>query len=162
MIKVTKRVCCEDSASWGSYPTCVFTTTTRAPLGAQQHSFSKVHNEDDESTLLVAAHESVRQCYGCFCWQVDDERSIRPSQSGRQQKRAKNSRWCKKTEVDMLIQDKQALLPLSAQQSSEVPRERIPSRLTFVNEVGQSSQTSSVTARMTAQGDQDPDVLSLS
>ena len=61
-----------------------------------------------------------------------------------------------KTEVDMLIQDKQALLPLSAQQSSEVPRERIiPSRLIFVNEVGQSSQTSSVTARMTAQGDQD-------
>ena len=68
-----------------------------------------------------------------------------------------------KNEVDMLIQDKQALLPLSAQQPSEVPRERIiPSRLIFVNQIGQSSQTSSVTARMTAQGDQEPDVLSLS
>ena len=56
-----------------------------------------------------------------------------------------------KAEVDMLIMDNQALLPLSVQQSSEVPRERIiPSRLVLVEKHEEVSQTRSVKARLTA------------
>ena len=75
-------------ASCGSYLSGVFPVTTRVPLVAQGRKFSEVHGEDDGSLLLMTAHELGRQCEGCLCGQVDDEKMFRPSLSGRQQRDA--------------------------------------------------------------------------
>ena len=66
-----------------------------------------------------------------------------------------------KIETDMLICDKRALVPLSLQESALVPKERIvPSRMVLVKKCDDEGNRF-VKARLTARGDQDPELLSL-
>ena len=66
-----------------------------------------------------------------------------------------------KVETDMLIHDKRALVPLSLEESALVPKERIvPSRMVLVEKCDDDGNRV-VKARLTARGDQDPELLSL-
>ena len=66
-----------------------------------------------------------------------------------------------KVETDMLIHDKRALVPLSLEESALVPKERIvPSRMVLVEKCDDDGNRF-VKARLTARGDQDPELLSL-
>ena len=66
-----------------------------------------------------------------------------------------------KAEIDMLIHDKRALVPLSLEESALVPKERIvPSRMVLVEKCDDDGNRF-VKARLTARGDQDPKLLSL-
>ena len=66
-----------------------------------------------------------------------------------------------KVETDMLISDKRPLVPLSLEESVLVPKERIvPSRLVLVETCDEDGKRF-VKARLTARGDQDPELLSL-
>ena len=65
-----------------------------------------------------------------------------------------------KVETDMLILDKRALVPLSLE-SALVPKEKIvPSRMVLVEKCDDDGNRF-VKARLTARGDQDPELLSL-
>ena len=65
-----------------------------------------------------------------------------------------------KIETDMLICDKRALVPLSLEESALVPKERIvPSRMVLVEKCDDEGNRF-VKARLTAKGDQDPELLS--
>ena len=67
-----------------------------------------------------------------------------------------------KVETDMLIHDKRALVPLSLEVSALVPKERIvPSRMVLVEKCDDDDGNRFVKARLTARGDQDPELLSL-
>ena len=66
-----------------------------------------------------------------------------------------------KVETDMLIHDKRALVPLSLEESALVPKERIvPSQMVLVEKCDDDGNRF-VKARLTARGDQDPELLSL-
>ena len=61
----------------------------------------------------------------------------------------------------MLI-DREVVLPLSVEKLNQVPRNRVvPSRMVLVEKFDDETQTSVVKARVTARGDQDPDLLSI-
>ena len=61
----------------------------------------------------------------------------------------------------MLIHDKRALIPLSLEESALVPKERfVPSRMVLVEKCDDDGKRF-VKARLTARGDQDPELLSL-
>ena len=61
----------------------------------------------------------------------------------------------------MLIHDKRALVPLSLEESALVPKERVvPSRMVLVEKCDDDGNRF-VKARLTARGDQDPELLSL-
>ena len=61
----------------------------------------------------------------------------------------------------MLIHDKRALVPLSLEESALVPKDRIvPSRMVLVEKCDDDGNRF-VKARLTARGDQDPELLSL-
>ena len=61
----------------------------------------------------------------------------------------------------MLISDKRAIVPLALEESAVVPKERIvPSRMVLVEKCGDDGKRF-VKARLTARGDQDPELLSL-
>ena len=63
-----------------------------------------------------------------------------------------------KVETDMLIHDKRALVPLSLEESALVPKERIvPSRMVLVEKCDDDGNRF-VKARLTARGDQDPEL----
>ena len=81
---------------------------------------------------LVTASAPWRQCEGCLL--ASGRREIDPSEPEWSIDEArKRILGGVRAEVDMLIQDKQALLPRSSRQLSEVPRERvISSRLVSV------------------------------
>ena len=65
-----------------------------------------------------------------------------------------------KTDTDMLICVKRAFVPLSLEESALVPKERIvPSRMVLVENDDDGNRF--VKARLTARGDQDPELLSL-
>ena len=65
-----------------------------------------------------------------------------------------------KVETDMLIHDKRARVPLALEESALVPKERIvPSRMVLVERCDDDG-TRFVKARLTAGGDQDPELLS--
>ena len=64
-----------------------------------------------------------------------------------------------KVETDMLILDKDAVVPLSLEKSAHVPKERIvPSRMVLVEKCDDDGFRF-VKARLTAKGDQDPELL---
>ena len=66
-----------------------------------------------------------------------------------------------KVETDMLIHDKRALVPLSLEESALVPKESLdPSRMVLVENFDDDGNRF-VKARLTARGDQDPELLSL-
>ena len=66
-----------------------------------------------------------------------------------------------KVETDMLIHDKLALVPLSLEESALFPKERIvPSRMVLIEKCDDDANRF-VKARLTARGDQDPELLSL-
>ena len=66
-----------------------------------------------------------------------------------------------KVETDMLIHDKRALVLLSLEESALVPKERIvPSRMVLVEKCDDDGSRF-VKARLTARGDQDPELLSI-
>ena len=66
-----------------------------------------------------------------------------------------------KVETDTLIHDKRALVPLSLEESALVPKERsVPSRMVLVDKCDDDGHRF-VKARLTARGDQDPELLSL-
>ena len=66
-----------------------------------------------------------------------------------------------KVETDMLILDKRALVPLSLEESALVPTERIfPSRMVLVEKCDDDGNRC-VKARLTARGDQVPELPSL-
>ena len=66
-----------------------------------------------------------------------------------------------KVETDLLILDKRALVPVSLEESALVPKERIvPSRMVLVEKCDDDGNRF-VKARLTARGDQDPELLSL-
>ena len=65
-----------------------------------------------------------------------------------------------KVETEMLISDKRALVPLSLEESALVPKERsVPSRLVCGKCDDDGKRV--VKARLTARGDQDPELISL-
>ena len=64
-------------------------------------------------------------------------------------------------EIDILILDKKASVLMSAELSGQVPRNReVLSTLVLVGTFVDETQSSVVKARLTALGDQDPDLLS--
>ena len=67
-----------------------------------------------------------------------------------------------KVETDMLIHDKLALVPLSLEESALFPKERIvPSRMVLIEKCDDDDGNRFVKARLTARGDQDPELFSL-
>ena len=66
-----------------------------------------------------------------------------------------------KVEPDMLVHDKRALVPLSLEESALVPKQRtVPSRMVLVEKCDDDGNRF-VKARLTARGDQDPELISL-
>ena len=118
------------------------------------------HEDEREEMMLVTAVAPGPHSEGCLL--AGGRREIVPSSpewstpTGRELI-AKGI----KAEIDMLIHDKRALIPLSLEESALVPKERIvPSRMVLVEKCDDDGNRF-VKARLTARGDQDPELLSL-
>ena len=104
--------------------------------------------------------ESNLRSEGCLL--VGGKREINPSAPEWQTDEAKRKVLARvQKEIDLLILDKKALVPLSTEQSARFPRNPVvPSRLVSVAKFDGETQTTVAQARLTARGDQDPDLLS--
>ena len=105
-------------------------------IGSESRPFHDDEEEEADNMFLVASSmEPNVRSEGCLL--VGSEREINPSAPGVQK------------EIDMVILDRKASVPLSAEQSAQVPRNGVvPSRLVLVEKFDDKTQSSVVKARL--------------
>ena len=128
----------------------------RAETARQVGDLGQDHEDEKEEMMLVTAVAPGPHSEGCLL--AGGRRETVPSSPEWSTGRELIAKGVK-AETDMLIHDKRALIPFSLEESALVFQERIvPSRVVLVEKCDDDGNRL-VKARLTARGDQDPELF---